>query len=72
MRTQYAFNSHDEMYLVPVIPEMHDRDRLSVAMVNALGEPRGMDLSWTIDDLVVEVKVAGVAAMMTHRRLAPR
>jgi hypothetical protein len=64
--TQYAFNDRDEMSTVAFIPDPADRPQLSVAAVNELGAPGGMDLVWTFGDVVAEVKLAGVIAMLTH------
>jgi hypothetical protein len=64
--TQYAFNSRHELETVALIPDPEDRAGLSVAAVNELGEPAGMSLRWTFGDVVVEVKLAGVLATLTH------
>lgn len=64
--TQYAFNDRGEMSTVAFIPEPADRAQLSVAVVNELGAPDGMDLVWSFGDVVAEVKLAGVIAMLTH------
>lgn len=70
--TQYAFNRRDELYTVTFIPDTQERQRLSVAAVNALGPPDGMDLVWTLGDVVVEVKVAGVIAIVSHPKYSDR
>ena len=70
--TQYAFNDRDRMSTVAFIPEPADRPRLSVAVVNELGAPDGMDLLWTFGDVVAEVKLAGVIALLTHGGYAGR
>jgi hypothetical protein len=70
MRAQYAFNDSDQLYMVSFIPEAADRGRVSVAAVNELGAPDGSAASWTIGEIEVEVKVAGVVVTMTHERLA--
>lgn len=64
--TQYAFNDRGEMSTVAFIPEPEDRAQLPVAVVNELGPPDGMDLVWTYGDVVAEVKLAGVIALLTH------
>lgn len=64
--SQYAFNDRDELCTVAFIPEPENRPRLSVAVVNELGAPDGMDLRWTFGDVVAEVKLAGVIATLTH------
>lgn len=64
--TQYAFNDRDELSTVAFIPEPENRAQLSVAVMNELGAPNGMDLQWTVGDVVVEVKLAGVVATLTH------
>jgi hypothetical protein len=70
--TQYAFNSRDELCTVAFIPDPENRPRLSVAAVNELGAPDGMDLTWTFADVVVEVKLAGVVATLTHSTYSER
>jgi hypothetical protein len=70
MLTQLAFNTRDQLYLVALYPEGPDRERTSVNVIRALGPPTGNDLTWTVGDVEIEVKVAGVAIMVTHRRLA--
>jgi hypothetical protein len=64
--TQYGFNSRDELCMVTFIPEPDNRPRLSVAAVNEFGPPEGMDLNWTLGEVVVEVKLAGVMVTVTH------
>jgi hypothetical protein len=64
--TQYGFNTRDQLSTVTFIPDTKDRPQLSVAAVNELGPPEGMDLLWTFGDVVVEIKLAGVMATMTH------
>jgi hypothetical protein len=64
--TQYAFNDRDELSTVAFIPEPENRARLSVAAMNELGAPDGMDLLWTFGNAVAEVKLAGVIATLTH------
>lgn len=70
--TQYAFNARHELKTVAFIPEPEDRAGLSVAAVNELGAPGGRDLHWTFGDVVVEVKLAGVVATLTHPVYAAR
>jgi hypothetical protein len=70
--TQYGFNTRDELYMLSFIPDMPDRERLSVAAINRFGEPRDTSLAWVIGDVQVEIKMAGVVATMTHRRYARR
>jgi hypothetical protein len=70
MDAQYAFNTSDQLYMVCFYPKVADRERLSPAVLNTLGAPDGTATLWTIGDVVVEVKVAGVLAAMTHRRFA--
>lgn len=72
MDAQYAFNADDQLYMVCFYPEVADRERLSPAVLNALGAPDGTATLWTVGDVVVEVKVAGVIAAMTHRRFATK
>ncbi|MEU3574238.1 serine/threonine-protein kinase [Kitasatospora sp. NPDC036755] len=67
MHTQYSFNGRGELGFVAFIPEVKDRDRLSVAVLNALGAPDDATTTWTRGDVVVEVKVAGLIATLTHR-----
>jgi hypothetical protein len=38
--------------------------------MNGLGTPVGDDISWNAGDVTIDVKVAGVAASLTHRALA--
>lgn len=64
--TQYAFNARNELCTVAFIPDPENRPQLSVAAVNELGAPDGMDLVWTFGDVVVSVKMAGVVATLTH------
>jgi hypothetical protein len=64
--TQYAFNARDQLCTVAFIPEPQDRSRLSVAAMNELGPPDSMALYWTFGDVAAEVKLAGVAAALTH------
>ena len=70
--TQYAFNDHDELCTVAFIPETENRSRLPVAAINELGVPEGMDLCWTLGDVVAEIKMAGVVATLTHPTFADR
>lgn len=70
MRAQYAFNDHDRLYMVSFIPEVKDRARVSVAALDELGAPDGTAVSWTIGEVEVEVKVAGVVVTMMHSGLA--
>jgi len=65
--TQYGFNDGDQLSMVALIPATPQREQLSVSAINALGAPDGLDLSWTLGDVVVDVKAAGMAATMTHR-----
>ena len=64
--TQYGFNAREELETVAFIPDTGDRAQLPVAVVNVLGAPDGMDLRWTVGDVVVAVKIAGVVATLTH------
>jgi serine/threonine protein kinase len=64
--TQYAFNSRDRLCMVALIPETKDRERLAVAAINELGAPDGASTTWTCGEVEVAVKVAGVAATLTH------
>ncbi|MFD7064854.1 serine/threonine-protein kinase [Streptomyces sp. NPDC059906] len=66
MDTQYAFNSRGKLCLIAFYPEPGDRERLPVAVLEALGAPDGTSTRWTRGKVVVEVKVAGVVATMTH------
>lgn len=70
--TQYAFNSRHELETVAFIPEPADRASLSVAAVNELGAPDGLELHWRFGDVVAEVKLAGVVATLTHPGYADR
>ncbi|MET8571461.1 serine/threonine-protein kinase [Streptomyces sp. NPDC004783] len=67
MDTQYGFNDRGRLYLVVFYPEPEDRERLPVAALTTLGAPDGKTTKWTRGDVVVDVKVAGVAASITHR-----
>lgn len=66
--TQYGFNRRQELYLVSFIPETQDRASLAPAALNMFGAPSGMGTVWNVGQLVVEVKVAGVLATLTHER----
>lgn len=66
--TQYAFNGRDELFAVTFIPEVHDRDRLGPSALHELGAPADMGLRWTIGDVEVDVKMAGVMVTMTNKR----
>ncbi|MGW7357188.1 serine/threonine-protein kinase [Streptomyces sp. NPDC054802] len=66
MATQYAFNDRGELSLVAFYPETEDRDRLVGAVLETLGAPDGTTTRWTRGQVVVDVKVAGVAASLTH------
>jgi serine/threonine protein kinase len=66
MPTQYAFNDHGELCLVVFYPAPEDRERLPVAALQTLGAPDGQTTKWTRRDVVVDVKVAGIAASITH------
>ena len=66
--TQYAFNERDQLCTVSFIPDTENRKELSVAAVNELGPPNGMALSWTFGNVVAEVKLGGIVAMLTHSR----
>ena len=68
--SQYAFDAHERLGTVAFIPEPENRPHLSVAVVNTLGVPAGMDLVWEFGDVVVAVKLAGVVATLTHPRYA--
>jgi hypothetical protein len=72
MAAQYAFNDHGELSLVVFYPEPEDRDRLAVAVLETLGAPDGTTTRWTRGPVVVDVKVAGVAASMTHTGFGAR
>jgi serine/threonine protein kinase len=71
MMAQYGFNHDDKLYLVAFYPGPEDREMLPVAVLNELGAPDGTSTLWTVGDVAVEVKLAGVVATMTHTRLAP-
>ncbi|MEU2433678.1 hypothetical protein ABZ611_30010 [Streptomyces sp. NPDC007861] len=66
MATQYAFNGRGALCLVVFYPEPEDREQLPVAVLGTLGAPDGHATKWTRGDVVVDVKVAGVAASITH------
>ncbi|WP_228083684.1 serine/threonine-protein kinase [Streptomyces profundus] len=68
MPTQYAFGPRGGLGLVVFYPEVEDRERLPVAVLETLGAPDGHTTRWTRGEVVVEVKVAGVAASISHRR----
>jgi hypothetical protein len=68
--TQYAFNRRGHLYLVTFIPEAIDRQRLGVGAINQLGPPDGDTTRWTIGDVELDVKVGGILATMTNKRLA--
>ncbi len=70
MLTQDSFNARDQLSMVAFYPEVADRDHVTVAVINGLGLPLGNDTRWTVGDVMVEVKVAGVVASLTHRGLA--
>jgi hypothetical protein len=68
MLAMYNFGPSDQLCMVAFVPDEEDRERLSPLAVNTLGWPdNGNDLVWTIGD--VEVKVASVVAVLTHRKL---
>lgn len=66
--TQYGFNRRQQLYMVVFIPEPHHRELLSPAALNMLGAPPGHGMGWKLGEVVVEVKVAGIAAVLTHQR----
>lgn len=66
MATQYAFNDRGELCLVVFYPEAEDRERLPGAFLETLGAPDGATTKWTRGDVVVDVKVASVAASITN------
>ncbi|WP_078869567.1 MULTISPECIES: serine/threonine-protein kinase [unclassified Streptomyces] len=72
MDTQYAFNNRGEMSLVVFYPEPRDRERLPVSVLETLGAPDGTSTRWTRGKVVVDVKVAGVVATLTHTGFADR
>ncbi|MGC0380987.1 serine/threonine-protein kinase [Streptomyces sp. SAI-129] len=72
MDTQYAFNSRGRLCLIAFYPEPGDRERLPVAVLEALGAPDGTSTRWTRGKVVVDVKVAGVVATMTHTGFTDR
>ncbi|OMI90752.1 hypothetical protein BSZ07_04920 [Streptomyces sp. M1013] len=72
MDTQYAFNSRGRLCLIAFYPEPGDRERLPVSVLEALGAPDGTSTRWTRGKVVVDVKVAGVVATMTHTGFTDR
>ncbi|MCX4672584.1 serine/threonine protein kinase [Streptomyces sp. NBC_01381] len=66
MNTQYGFNARGRLYLVVFYPEAEDRERLPVAVLTTMGAPDGSTTKWTRGKVVVDVKVAGIAASITH------
>ncbi|MGX1032160.1 hypothetical protein RKD37_007669 [Streptomyces ambofaciens] len=72
MDTQYAFNSRGRLCLIAFYPEPGDRERLPVAVLEALGAPDGTSTRWTRGKVVVDVKVAGVVATLTHTGFTDR
>ncbi|MBO2454134.1 protein kinase [Actinomadura barringtoniae] len=64
--TQYSFNKRDQLCMVALIPSTEDRDKLAVAAINELGAPDDSSTSWTIGKVEVAVKIAGIAATVTH------
>ncbi|MEV6121588.1 serine/threonine-protein kinase [Streptomyces sp. NPDC052077] len=66
MDTQYAFNERGRFCMVVFYPEPEDRERLTVAVLETMGAPDGTTTKWTRGKVVVDVKVAGIAATMTH------
>ncbi|WP_411100384.1 serine/threonine-protein kinase [Streptomyces sp. x-45] len=72
MDTQYAFNSRGRLCLIAFYPEPGDRGRLPVAVLEALGAPDGTSTRWTRGKVVVDVKVAGVVATLTHTGFTDR
>ncbi|MFF0451292.1 serine/threonine-protein kinase [Streptomyces sp. NPDC004609] len=66
MPTQYAFNDRGQLCMVAFYPEAMDRERLPGAFLQTLGAPDGATTKWTRGEVVVEVKVASVAASITH------
>ncbi|WP_308295706.1 serine/threonine-protein kinase [Streptomyces odontomachi] len=67
MDTQYGFNSRGRLYLVVFYPEVEDRERLPVAALETFGAPDNKSTRWTRGKVIVDVKIAGVAASLTHR-----
>ncbi|GAA4978959.1 serine/threonine-protein kinase [Streptomyces hyderabadensis] len=72
MDTQYAFNARGRLCLIAFYPEPGDRERLPVSVLETLGAPDGTSTRWTRGKVVVDVKVAGVVATMTHTGFADR
>jgi hypothetical protein len=72
MDAQYAFNRGDEFSLVAFYPQPGACSQLAPAVVNYLGAPDGMDTRWTVGDVEVEVKTAGIVATITHTTLIRR
>lgn len=70
MNTQYAFNKRGRLCLIAFYPDPGDRERLPVSVLETLGAPDGTSTRWTRGKVVVDVKVAGVAATMTHTGFA--
>lgn len=72
MDAQYAFNARGRLCLVAFHPEPGNRERLPVSVLETLGAPDGTSTRWTRGKVVVDVKVAGVVATMTHTGFADR
>ncbi|MEU5398027.1 serine/threonine-protein kinase [Streptomyces sp. NPDC005963] len=72
MPTQYAFDDRGRLYLVVFYPEVEDRERLPGAVLETLGAPDGSTTRWTRGEVVVDVKVASVAASITYFGGEPR
>ncbi|MFD7564604.1 serine/threonine-protein kinase [Streptomyces tendae] len=72
MDAQYAFNARGRLCLIAFYPEPGDRERLPVSVLETLGAPDGTSTRWTRGKVVVDVKVAGVVATMTHIGFADR
>ncbi|MET8664143.1 hypothetical protein ABZV87_07375 [Streptomyces tendae] len=72
MDAQYAFNARGRLCLIAFYPEPGDRERLPVSVLETLGAPDGTSTRWTRGKVVVDVKVAGVVATMTHTGFADR
>jgi serine/threonine protein kinase len=70
MPVQYGFTNGGRLYLIAFYPEGEDREKLPVAVLNELGAPDGTSTHWTIGDVEVEVKLAGVIATITNTRLS--
>ncbi|MFL9657230.1 serine/threonine-protein kinase [Streptomyces sp. PB17] len=72
MDAQYAFNARGRLCLIAFYPEPGDREHLPVSVLETLGAPDGTSTRWTRGKVVVDVKVAGVVATLTHTGFADR